>query len=121
MERVLTHRAVRHLEVSRAEGHQVPGMGHHHDRQGLLGVDAPEDLHDLGLGLLVQVAAGLVGEQEVRPIDERAGDDHALLLPSRKLAGERFGAMAEADSVEQFARPRPGIGVLLVTELQRQE
>ncbi len=52
---------------------------------------------------LVEVAGGLVGEQDGRVVDEGAGDADALLLAAGKLAGQMLGALAEADFVERGA------------------
>ncbi len=41
-----------------------------------------EQIDDVGLGVLVEVAGRLVGEQQRRRIDQRAGDDRAALLAS---------------------------------------
>ncbi len=56
--------------------------------------------------VLVSSAPGrLVGEDDLRPGDESAGDRHALLLPARELAGLVTGAVAEADPPGHLAQP----------------
>src|SRR2546430_694450 len=54
-------------------------MGGHHHR-GPRAVDPVQELHDVDRRRRVQVPGGLVGQQDQRPVDERAGDGHALLL-----------------------------------------
>src|SRR5205085_4468417 len=61
---------------------------------------------DLVGGVLVEIAGGLVAEQDARRIGEGADDGDALLL----AAGEPRRAMArarrEADEIEKVLRPR---------------
>jgi hypothetical protein len=47
---------------------------------------------------------GLVGEQEQRPVDERAGDGHALLLAPRQLVREAGPAPGEPHARERVGR-----------------
>ena len=62
-------------------------VGDEDDRLAALGARAPEHVQDLGAGRVVQVAGRLVGEQEGRPVDERAGERHPLLLAGGQLVG----------------------------------
>jgi hypothetical protein len=71
-----------------------------------LAVELPHHLEDLVGGLGVEVAGGLVGEHERRVERERAGDGHALLLPTRERVGARLRLLAEAHPREQRARAR---------------
>ena len=50
-------------------------------------VELLEDAHHLHAVSRVEVAGGLVGEQERGPVDQRAGDGHALLLAAGELRG----------------------------------
>ena len=59
----------------------------HHDGAALVGARAQQPQH-LGAGLGVEVAGRLVGEQQRRVVDERAGDREALLLAARELMRE---------------------------------
>ena len=43
--------------------------------------------HHLLAGRGVEIPGGLVGEEEARPVDQRAGDRHPLLLAAGELAG----------------------------------
>ena len=47
--------------------------------------------------LTVQVARGLVGQEQARLDDQGAGDGDALLLATRELIGAMVGARAQAD------------------------
>ena len=55
-------------------------------------------------GVGVEVAGGLVAEQQVGALAERARDGHALLLAARQLGRQRVELRAEAD--ERRAAPR---------------
>src|SRR5215216_4511786 len=65
---------VHHLPVVRDDQDGGPGA-----------VDPVEQLHDPDRGLRVEVAGGLVGEEEWRMVHERPRDRHALLLAAREL------------------------------------
>ena len=93
--RVFADPAVRHLEVPGAHGDEVPGVRHHEDGETPFRVDAAEDVHDLRLGLLIEVAAGFVGQEQRGRVDERARDHDALLLPGRELPGQRPETVAD--------------------------
>ena len=51
----------------------------------------------------VQVAGGLVGQQQARPADQRAGDGDALLLAARELVGQVVQPLAQPDLLEHLA------------------
>src|SRR6202451_2021837 len=55
-------------------------VGHHDDRLAKFGHRAPQEREQLGGGVGVEVAGGLVGKDEVRLVDQRPGTRHALLL-----------------------------------------
>ena len=57
-----------------------------------VGVDAVEQRRDLLAGRLVELAGGLVGQQQPRPVGERARDRHALHLAARELRRPMVGA-----------------------------
>ena len=61
-------------------------------------------VHDQGGGVGVQVAGGLVGQQQGRAVYQRAGNGYALQLPVARpppvgacqpVASQRFGALAK--------------------------
>ena len=57
-----------------------------HDDQLVLG-DLTKDLHDLHTGNRVQSTRGLVGQKNIRIVDDGAGNGHALHLTARHLVG----------------------------------
>ena len=71
-----------------------------------------EQLHDLHGGLAVQRAGGLVGQQDVRVVDEGPGDGHPLHLAAGHLVGLFVHLVAQPDLFQRFLRPaaalRPG-------------
>jgi hypothetical protein len=54
---------------------------HHHRRPGA--IDPLQQIHDVLTRVRVEVAGGLVGQQDQRPVDKRAGDRDPLLLATR--------------------------------------
>ena len=52
----------------------------------------------------VQVAGGLVGQDDFRIVDQRAGNGHALLLAAGELRGQVMRAIGQADPIERRAR-----------------
>ena len=58
---------------------------HHHDRLAELVVQPLEQAEDLLAGRAVEVAGRLVGDDQRRVGNERAGDRHPLLLAARQL------------------------------------
>lgn len=66
-----------------------------------LAVDLEEELVDSLAGGAVEVAGGLVAEQELGFEREGAGEGDALLLATRELAGAVADAVLEADLFEQ--------------------
>ena len=64
---------------------------------------------DVG-GRLVEIAGGLVGEDQSGPVGERAGDGDALLLAAGKLARAVGQAVGEAERAEQRFGPLPRLG-----------
>ena len=80
--------------------------GHHDGGAGA--VDAVEDAHDADGRRRVEVPGGLVGEQDQRPVHERARDRDALLLATRELVREPAGLLGQADEVEDLRDLRRG-------------
>ena len=62
-------------------------VGDHDDGLAELGHRPAQERQHLGRGVGVQVPGGLVGEDEVGPVDQGPGAGAALLLPARHLAG----------------------------------
>src|SRR5204863_1456671 len=77
-----------------------------HDRRARLAVQRLEQLHDTRAGLAVEVARGLVGEEQPRRIAERPRDRDALLLATGELIREVVHTIAETHPGEQLAGSR---------------
>ncbi len=61
------------------------------------------EIEHLLCGVRIEISGRLVGEEERRVLDERAGDGDTLLLAARQLAGPVPLACVEADAREQIA------------------
>ena len=76
--------------------------------------DGDQGLEDAAGGVRVEVAGGLVGEQQARRIGDRAGDGDALLLAAGEFAGAMIEALAEAEEGQELAwrdpAPPPSTG-----------
>ena len=92
-------------------------MGDHDDGVSL-GVEVVEDLHDFAAGGGVEVAGGLVGEEDVGLADEGAGDGDALELAAGELLGVVSEPSAESEALGVVAgEPSPfGLGDAAVDE-----
>ena len=71
--------------VGDLEHHRV--VGGDHRRHALGPDDGPDQQHDLLPGLGVELAGRLVGQQQPRPVRQRAGDRDPLLLAAGELVG----------------------------------
>ena len=67
----------------------------------VLSIEPLKHLQDFLAGAGIQVAGRLVGQQDRRMIDERAGDGHALLLPAGKLRRLVVEPLAQADAFQE--------------------
>jgi len=74
------------------DGRVVSGDEH----SGALVIGFGEQAHDVGGGLGVEVASGLVCQQEGGTEGEGAGDGEALLLSCGELGGEKVGLLEQA-------------------------
>src|SRR3954462_6919479 len=89
-------------DLAVAQGHLAPGvlgdvrLVGDQDHGVARPVELVEELHDLLGSGRVEVAGGLVGEQDGGIVDQGAGDGHALALAARQLVGLVGHAGAEA-------------------------
>ncbi len=60
-------------------------------------------------GLGIERAGGLVGEQQRRPVGERAGDRHALTLAARERSRQHVGLLGNAHLLEQLQGARAAL------------
>ena len=109
------------VELDHAAAHVVDHlavMGDDDDgRAGL--VDPVEQLHDPDRGDRVEVARGLVGEQQRRVVDEGAGDRDALLLAAGELVGVAVELGREADEAQGLRHLLADFGAAGADHLQR--
>jgi len=66
-------------------------------------MDALKDAHDLQGGAGVEVAGGLVGEDDGGVVDQGAGNGHALPLPPRQLVGAVVAPVGELHHLQGLA------------------
>ena len=95
---------VAHPQLPTRPGGDLVVVGDEHDGDPALGVEPFQDGHDLGAGAGVEVAGRLVGEQQRRVADERAGDGDPLLLTAGHLRGSMTEAMAQPDRLKRRDR-----------------
>ena len=108
-------------EVHRARGvlgRQLRVVGDHDD-QTVLG-DLREQVHDLHRGMGVKRAGGLVGQHDLRIVDERAGDGDALHLTARKLARLLVQMLGQPDRCQGLLGAAGALGLPHARERQRQ-
>src|SRR5579885_11638 len=91
-----TDRPVPDLEHAVAGVCHGLGVRHGEKRDAVLGDERAEEPDDLPAGLAVEVAGGLVGEDEPWPEDERPRDRDPLLLAAGELVGTVIRAIGEA-------------------------
>ena len=96
--------------ITRAASRGEPLVVRHHDERGAVGIEASEEVEDLLAGGRVELAGGLVGEEDRRPVGERAGDRHPLHLAAGELRRPVLRAVSEPDVREQLAGARPALG-----------
>ena len=83
---------------------QFQRVRHDDERHAFLAVQLHEQLAERGGGGVVERAGGFVGEQELRLVDQRANDGHALAFAAAQLAGAMVQSFAEANAFEQTRR-----------------
>src|SRR5438309_3178215 len=87
----------------------VPFVGDKDDGPGVLPIELREQLHDLDARCRVQVARGLVGQQDRGVGDQRAGDRGSLLLTARELGRLVVRPVGESNRLQSLHRPRPPV------------
>ena len=75
-----------------------------HRRAAVLAHELGEHVVDLVGGRGVELAGGLVGEEEPRPVGERGAERDALLLAAGELRRPPVALLREADPLEQLVR-----------------
>ena len=98
---VVVQMAVLQLDAAVGLARDVGVVRDHQDRVAGV-VQLAENFHDDGFVGFVEIAGGLVGEDELWLIDQGAGDGYALLFAAGELRGEMREAVAEADAAQGF-------------------
>ncbi len=97
-----------HLVGSRRPPRELQIVGDEHEAEAVRPLQFLQQIDDVVLRLLVEIARRLIGEQQARRIDQRAGDGHPALLAARHAAGIGVGAVREADAGDEIVRARIG-------------
>ena len=90
--------------------HDGEVVGDEQQRHAALGLEAFQQVEDLGLDRHIERGGRLVGDQQVRLVGKRHGDHYALALAARKLvriAVEALFGVPQADFAQQLQRPGP--------------
>src|SRR5258708_27204255 len=90
------------------------------DGHARLAIELLKDAHDFDAGARVESAGRLVGKNNLRIVDERPRDGHALLLASGQLAGMMVLAPRETHAVERPPRSFLAVAIRLTVIQQRQ-
>src|SRR6266550_5278563 len=87
-------------------------MGHNNKRRELLLGDRLQRLHDRSGRGRIEVAGRFIGEEELRAVNDRSRDGHALLFASTELMSEVVTAITQFKERQGFAcallTPVPG-------------
>jgi hypothetical protein len=110
------------LEVDRAlRTHGgVRVVRHHDDGLAMLAIERLEKIEDLVPRLAVEIAGGLIAQQQRRIRDNGASDADALLLSTRQLAWPMPGAVVQRDQRERRGDALATLGTIEFREQQRQ-
>ena len=84
-------------------------MGDEHDGAAALAIEGLQQFDDPLAGRAVEVAGGLVGEENAGLVHEGAGQRHALLLAARKLLRKMVRAIAQPHTGKQVAGAAGGL------------
>ena len=87
-------------------------VGDHDDGHSERVLDFAEEEKDLLAGGAVEIAGGLVGEEDCGLIYQRAGEGAALLLAAGEFAGAMLGAGREANAVESLLHAAAALGAI---------
>ena len=95
-------------------------VGDHDDGHAELRPEFAEEREDGFAGGGVEIAGWLVGEKNLRAIDEGAGDGDALLFAAGELRGTVAETMREANALERFANAGGALGAIDFGEAKRE-
>ena len=77
-------------------------MSHENNGNPFLLVEILKQFHNLNTGFGIEIAGGLIGQNQRRPIDQRARDGYPLLLAAGKLIGEMMGPFFQSHQLKYF-------------------
>ena len=97
-------RALVEVDDAAGEAGRLGIVGDHDDGLAVLAVEVLQQAQDLLGGLAVEVAGGLVADQQGRVGDDGAGDGDALLLAAGELGRFVLLAVGEAHQRQRRAR-----------------
>ena len=100
---IVDDHAVAHVDDAVRGAGEILVVRHDDDRRAVA-IHLREQLDHLGAGLRVELARGLVGEQELRRVGQRARDRDALLLAARQLRRPVVVSRGKSDVGQQLAR-----------------
>src|SRR5262249_3887118 len=106
---IAVNQAVLDGDLSRRMGGDLSVVCDHDDGLAALPIETLEFSQDLRARFGVKVAGRLIGQDDLRLIDESAGDGHALLLSAGQLAGQMPGPVRQADQFESGQRSLPSL------------
>ena len=98
--------ALPHLQRAIGQRGEIAVMRYEQQAEAFLRPQRLEQRNDFLFSLFVEIARGLVGEQELRPVDQGAGDGDTPLLAAGHLARKGRDAAREADAREQIMSAR---------------
>ena len=98
----------------------VVGAVGDHDDGGAGGVEVAEQVHDVKAVVAVEVASGLVAEDELRVGDDRAGHGDTLLLPTGELLRIVARPVDDAHAVQHLVDLRLALRLAEAEIAQRQ-
>ncbi len=83
-------------------------------------MEVADEFQDFGSGVGIEIAGGLVGQEDRGIEGERAGDGYALTLAAGKLVGEVVEALSQLDELEQGAGALVDLLAFEPLEVERQ-
>ncbi len=98
----------------------IVGAVGYHDDGGASGVEVAEQVHDVETVVAVEVAGGLVAEDELRVGDDRAGHGDTLLLPAGELLRIVARPVDDAHALQHLVDLRPPLRLAEPEVAQRQ-
>src|ERR1035438_10265394 len=117
---LLAELALVEIDCARGARRGVRVVRDHDDGLAVLAVQRLEQVQNLVAGLAVEIASGLVAEQQGRIGDNGAGDSYALLLPAGKLAREMSRALRQPNDRQRRCNMSFPLCLGQVREQQRQ-